>query len=200
MAIKSDHLTLEIRKISCRNLKKVGMMGDEDDPFVLLHFDKFSIKTPTIDNGGSNVDWNDVNFSHEFHTSTLSEQNISLEVFDENTTFANALIGSGTFPLAAIAGHSLEEEIEYEISIFDSKRKSTGKVKLYMMWIDNAALLAENEELRNESATLNAKFAQEISSLTTTQKKLETDLAAMIAERDAAAAQLAAFQKSSKVR
>lgn len=33
------------------------MMGDANEPFVLIHMDSYSIKTPTRENGGNDVTW-----------------------------------------------------------------------------------------------------------------------------------------------
>ena len=84
--------------MECHNLKNVETFGGENDPFVAFNFGSWSVKTRTIEEGGSNVEWNDLNITLGCDCTHA----LPLEVIDENKTLANVLIGSGSLDLSSL--------------------------------------------------------------------------------------------------
>lgn len=142
--------TLEIKKVQCFDLKNVGLMGDPNDPFVLMLFETYSVKTSTRPNAGSNICWDELKICHEFQKISLSSNSIAFEVYDENATFANTLIGTSSILLSLIADKKLETEFDFELALLDKKSKVTGKLKVYCTWFDESAVYRQITQLQAE--------------------------------------------------
>ena len=162
-------ITLEIKQVRCYGMKSVGILGDSNDPFVLIHLDTYSIKTPTFENGGNDVTWDNINIVLHFEPSKLIKP-IEFEVFDENKTLANVLIGAGSLDLAStipIGSHDRDVfSTEVETKIFDIKsQKPTGICMFLLVWRSSYAsvekeLIAQQEIYTQMIAALAEKDSE----------------------------------------
>jgi C2 domain len=143
-------VTCFVSKITTAKLKNVEMMyGDKNDVFVLLKFgDKWSARTTTIWEGGSDVSWSyneSVDSSMKWTTSVSSLTSVMLDVsaMDDNKMTAAKLIGSGqqgivlpaSFRTSGVgAGAGAGVEVVVEVPLLDKVGgKPSGSVSVTLM-------------------------------------------------------------------
>ena len=98
MAISFDYGgVICINKIVCKNLTNVEMIG-KNDPFVQLQLgeDGSMAKTTTQQDTGSEAYWEDLDIELDCTKKELNGEELHIKVFDENSHFANTLIGTAS--------------------------------------------------------------------------------------------------------
>ena len=102
------------------------------DPYILLEFgSKFSKKTITLQDGGSEGFWSDLRMRCEVSTEDLFSQILSIKAFDENSMNKDSLIGSATLSLKSLASLPLfGTNSEIPVLLYNSKNKPAGKLIL----------------------------------------------------------------------
>lgn len=142
-----DDLFLLVHRIICTDMKNVevsgtisGMfsgafgsalgsaLGSENDPFVTLSFLKWAIRTPTVQEGGSNTEWNNLQARIILSKSDLTEP-ILVKVFDENSIRANVLIGQAAFNIRDLINRK-NELCEFSLELEDYSGEKTGMISL----------------------------------------------------------------------
>jgi len=122
---------LKIARIRGFGLKNTELFGKQD-PFVELSLgDVWTEKTPTIDNGGDNVVWDDLVMQCEVMEHTLVNESLAIKVWEENTS-GNVVIGTGSAKLLKCgAAKNIGKEVELTVEIVDDKANPSGKIVIY---------------------------------------------------------------------
>eukprot|EP00981_Chlorochromonas_danica_P012473 scaffold4991_cov156-Ochromonas_danica.AAC.1 len=121
---------LSITKIEAFKLKNTEVLGKQD-PFVVLSLgDQWQAKTFTQENAGSQACWDNLPYQIDLYRNMVESSELTLSVFDENTTRANALIGSGKVSLVKCTNY-LDKELVLPILVYDSKNAVSGKIKIH---------------------------------------------------------------------
>jgi hypothetical protein len=142
---------LNISKIECSGLKNVemggtlssmfggalggalsGALGGENDPFVVINFGSWSMKTSTIKEGGNNVVWDKLDMTVSLPKEVISDNKITLEVYDENNIRANVLIGKGVLLIEDMDLNSSGNNFESCIQLYNESNETTGVITLTM--------------------------------------------------------------------
>jgi hypothetical protein len=113
-------------------LKNKEIFG-KSDPFIQFNFDsnlgQFSDRTPTYQNAGADVIWEDLKFKIKMSgDDILANKQLDITMFDENTMRKNAIIGQGKASLRRFASR-IRNEVEISVDIMDpTKNIATGRV------------------------------------------------------------------------
>jgi C2 domain len=103
------------------------------DPYVLLEFgSKFSKKTVTLQDAGSEGFWSDLRMRCEVSQEDIFSQVLTLQAFDENNMLKDNLIGCATLSLKRLASLPFfGNNSDVPVLLFDSKNKPAGKLILH---------------------------------------------------------------------
>jgi C2 domain len=103
------------------------------DPYILLEFGtKFSKKTMTLQDSGSEGFWADLRMRCEVSQEDLFCEVLTIKAFDENNMTKDSLIGCATLSLKILASLPLfGTNSDVPILLFDSKNKPAGKLILH---------------------------------------------------------------------
>lgn len=121
---------LKITEIICQDLVNVEMSG-KNDPYVVLHYATKEFRTDAIEDGGSNVKFESVNFIWDNITRDILDfEEIKVTVADRNSWRSDQQIGSTSCSLSVLYDHINEDRVQIPLTIFNDKKKSSGKVIL----------------------------------------------------------------------
>ena len=156
----SDEFFLLVHRIACFNLKNVeagssisGMfggaissalssaLGTENDPFVTVQFQNWSLKTPTIQEGGSNVEWNNLQARIILRKSDFQEP-LFVDVFDENSIRANVHIGRCIVNLQSLLDKK-NEIVDFNLELEDSAGERAGMISLGLAIFSHEKIIAD---------------------------------------------------------
>jgi len=129
-AVDFDNGELTIRQVICKDLAHVEIFG-KNDPFVkfTMGTNLLSQKTPTMVNAGSEATWNDLGFVIPVTKTSLIDEKLVCDVYDENKLFSNALIGQANIDLRLLLLNIGKEITLPSADIFKDKLKS-GTIKI----------------------------------------------------------------------
>ena len=183
---------LNISKIECSGLKNVemsgtlssmfggaiggalsGALGGENDPFVVINFGSWSMKTSTIKEGGNNVVWDKLDMTVSLPKEVISDNKITIEVYDENNIRANVLIGKGFLLLEDMDLNSSGNNFESCIQLYNESNETTGVITLTMSFQQSSSGYnsAENNPTDNKAKQEIVKLKEIIKQR---EKSLET--------------------------
>jgi len=119
---------MSIHRINCNKLKSLRLIA-KNDPFVVLNFTDFVLKTRTVFKGGSGAAWDNLGFRVAIPGRSINDFTMKLEVFDESSALSNIVIGeSNIHILSRISKFDEQQEIVTDIST--KLGKKSGIVKL----------------------------------------------------------------------
>jgi len=138
-------ITLSIRNIAVKSLKNVEIFG-KNDPYVVLTWNNASwqMKTPAIDEGGSDAEWTFAENSHQFETNAnvIEAGMLVVQAWDANRLRGDTFIGRGEASLSIRSDAVMRslregdglgcEHLEVTLQIFDKKGKPSGVVIVMM--------------------------------------------------------------------
>ena len=115
------------------------------DPYVTFSFGpSWTKKTKTLQGGGSEGHWPDLNMSCDVSLEELLGECLNVSVYDENTTSSDTLIGTASFSLRSLAalkvfGTTLDIPLSLLSSLKD-KQKTVGRLILTCGLYDKVAV------------------------------------------------------------
>ena len=142
--VESDDLVyLIINRIECTQLKSRRFQS-KNDPFVVLSVnEKFSVKTRTILKGGNAALWDNMRFSVGITGEEMKTSILKIEVFDENSTLADSIIGEARIQLA-VCNFMFGEELELSADLTSELGKKAGVVKIFVSFVKSLEKLSLN--------------------------------------------------------
>jgi Ca2+-dependent lipid-binding protein/Ca2+-binding EF-hand superfamily protein len=120
---------LHVESIRTFNLKNMEMIGQQD-PFVVLTLNDYSYKTFTAQDQGSDVLFDYLDAKTIVNAETITNGKMLIEVWDENTVTAHALIGTASTNLRKLS--KIDELVEINVNLKDKKGAPTGRLTLNM--------------------------------------------------------------------
>jgi hypothetical protein len=141
---------LLVTRVVCQDLKNVEFMYmDKNDPFVTLQFGAEEKKTEVIYDGGSNVTFDFLNIAFDVDKNLLDFESLKVSVADKNSApgSSDKPIGSATTSLRFMQQKVGEKEVQLPMTIYDDKKKETGKVILFLSLMPVSAKAAKDEPL-----------------------------------------------------
>ena len=135
MAISFDYGgVICINKIVCKNLTNVEMIG-KNDPFVQLQLgeDGSMAKTTTQQDTGSEAYWEDLDIELDCTKKELMGEELHIKVFDENSHFANTLIGTASVSMQnlLLTIDDVDPVVELDPITIKNKNKDSGEVRIF---------------------------------------------------------------------
>ena len=136
---------LNIRSIKLTNLKNVELFGGKVDPFAVLKYGEWSCQTKVLENSGSEVVWNSLDFSTLVTSTEMLDDNMPLSVviYDKNKLRSNVIIGQVQFSMRRLV-YTVGKEIDFVDDLKDHNNKPTGKISL------SAESLPLDESIKNK--------------------------------------------------
>lgn len=123
--------TISIKKIQCTELKNVELIG-KNDPYVKLTLENEHFETEYLENGGSNVIFENLDITKFVKKDFVEFECINVQVYDKNSVSSDVLVGEGQIYLKSLLTRQ-DTDIDLTTDIIDKKtNKVTGKVTLYL--------------------------------------------------------------------
>jgi hypothetical protein len=126
---------LHIFRISTFDLKNTELFGKQD-PFVKVHIPglKYSDKTPTLDNQGGTVVFDELDLKCICKYDDIMKERLSIEVFEDNAV-SDKLIGSTSISLKHYIT-AANQELEIPLTIYSGNKDPTGRLLLFAKLIN----------------------------------------------------------------
>jgi Ca2+-dependent lipid-binding protein len=123
--------TISIKKIQCTELKNVELIG-KNDPYVKLTIENEHFETEYLENGGSNVIFENLDMTKIVEKDFVEFEYINVQVYDKNSVTSDVFVGEGQIFLKSLLNRQ-DTDLDFTTDIIDKKSdKVTGKVTLYL--------------------------------------------------------------------
>ena len=139
--------TVAVRSVEARGLKSVELMG-KNDPYAILSVGKkWSQRTKTIDEAGSDATWSlepgDASWQIDMSGDELRQQTLAVVVMDANSLRSDVVIGEGEVSLSSlyVEDRNGVSEVSLSVPLFDKKRHSTGHVSVVISVLPTSSKL-----------------------------------------------------------
>eukprot|EP01041_Mallomonas_annulata_P002120 gene2120-4143_t len=136
-----DKARLCVKRIEAKGLKNVEMLGGNNDPYAVLSIGQWRGRTATIEDGGSDVQWDigagDEKWSVDMSNAEMQSEMLRVVVTDANTMMPDKLIGEGEVSLSEVAHAGLDGgDIPLTVTLLDKNKKITGIATIFVFLMD----------------------------------------------------------------
>jgi Ca2+-binding EF-hand superfamily protein len=126
---------ITITKVALRDVKNTEWFG-EPDPYVILRLGKWAKRTTTSNNAGTAAVWSGLSLATEVDRAALGTESLSLEVYDDNCTRGDVLLGTAKMTLRKVC-----KRVGREVVLsgpLDVMGKVCGEVDVYATLTEGA--------------------------------------------------------------
>ena len=151
---------IRVTKVGLKNVKNTEWIG-QPDPYVIFRLGKWAKRTPTSNNAGVNAVWSGLDLRAEVDRGAIANEMLSLEVFDDNSTRGDVLLGTSKISLRKLCKR-MDREVKLKGDL-DVMGKVCGEVELHVVLseggLEKASERIPEEKIKVEYGLLTVKSA-----------------------------------------
>ena len=151
-------MRFQVTKIAVRNLRNVEIRSDgKNDPFVKMSIGSWHHQSTTMEGAGGNATWrfakNNPSMSIGLSNQQLFEEDVDIQVYDQNLTSKNVLIGIGKHSLEKLLTLKDEDVVDMVIPLTDADGYESGEaIVTFISCNSNSSSSFHQEENQHEVA------------------------------------------------